>query len=70
MSAERRLRPVDVEEFLCRNLYHHHPCNLRIESANPVAANDKVGRVENMTFDEFQHLAINLRSLGLHLICH
>jgi hypothetical protein len=66
MSALRRLRPVDVEDFLCRNLYHHHPCNLRIESANPVAANDKVGRIENMALDEVQHGSINVGPLRLH----
>jgi hypothetical protein len=66
MSALRRLRPVDGEDFLCRNLYHHHPCNLRIESANAVAANEKVSRIENVSLYKFQHGAINLRPLRLH----
>ena len=51
-----------VIDFLCRNLRHHHS---RIKPTNAVAGNNKVGRVENMTFDENEHRAIDLRSLQL-----
>jgi hypothetical protein len=66
MTASRRLRPVDVEDFLCRNLYHHHPCNLRIKPANAIRSDDKIGGIENVPLDEFEDGAIDPRSLRLH----
>ena len=49
-----------------RNLRHHHPRHFRIEPANAVGANDKIGRIENVALDEIQHRAINLRPFRLH----
>jgi hypothetical protein len=61
MSGLRRLRPVGVEDFLCRNLRHDYPRHFWIKPANTVGANDKIGWIENVSLDEIQHRAINLR---------
>ena len=66
MSGSRRLRPVDVEDFLCRNLRHDRPRHFWIKPANTVGANDKIGWIENVTLDEIQHRAINVRPFRLH----
>jgi hypothetical protein len=50
---------------LRRNPRHHHPRHFRIEPANAVAPNDKVGRVENLALNEIQHRTIDLGPLGL-----
>jgi hypothetical protein len=68
MSAKRRHRPVGVEDFLRRNLRHNYPRHFRVEPANAVWANDKIGRIENMSHDEIQHCAVDLRSFRLHYI--
>jgi hypothetical protein len=65
MAALRRLRPVDVEDFLCRNLRHHHSRHFRIKPAYAVAANQKISRIENMSPYKIQHRTINLRPLWL-----
>jgi hypothetical protein len=62
----RRLRPVGVEDFLCRNLRHDHPRHFWIKPANTVGAHDKIGWIENVSLDEFQRLTIDLRPLRLH----
>jgi hypothetical protein len=63
MSASRRLRPVGVEDFLCRNLRQDHPRHFWIKPANTVGAHDKIGWIENVSLDEIQHRAINLRAV-------
>src|SRR5271169_3970324 len=54
-TDKRRNRPVGVEDFLQRPLSHHHPRHLWIKPTNTVAADHKVGRVENLALDEVQH---------------
>jgi hypothetical protein len=65
-TASRRICPLGREDFLVRHLRHDQPRHFRIKPANAVAANDKVGRVENVALDEIEHLPINLRPFGLH----
>jgi hypothetical protein len=67
MSAKRRDRRSTSKDFLCRNLRHHHPRHFRIEPAHAVCANNKIGRIENMTLDEIQHRTIDLGPLWLRL---
>ena len=56
--------------FLSRHLRHHQPRHFLIQPANAVAANDEVGRIENVPLDEIEHRAIDLRPLGLHQVEH
>jgi hypothetical protein len=59
MSASRRLRPVGIEDSLCRNLRHRYPRHFRIKSANTIGANDKIGWIENVSPHKFQYRAID-----------
>jgi hypothetical protein len=47
-----------MEDFLLRHFRPDHPRHLRIKPTNAVAANDKVGRVENVSSNKFQYQAI------------
>jgi hypothetical protein len=67
-SAKRRLPAGRGEGFLRRHLRDHHPRHFRIESANTVAANDKIGWIEDIPLNEIQHSTIDLRPLRLHQI--
>ena len=57
-----------VADFPCRNPRHDHARRFRIKPANPVAANDKIRRIENVIFDEIQHRTVDLWPLCLHQI--
>jgi hypothetical protein len=48
-----------MEDFLLRHFRPDHPRHLRIKPTNAVAANDKVGRVENVSSYKFQYQAID-----------
>jgi hypothetical protein len=52
--------------FLRINLSHNHPRHFRIKPADAVRAGDKIGRVENVAFNEIQYRAVDLRPLWLH----
>jgi hypothetical protein len=38
--------------FLGRDIRYHHPGHFRIKPTNAIAANDKVGQIEDMPLDE------------------
>ena len=43
------------------------PRHLRIEPANTIGANDKIGRIENIPLDEIQHGAADFGPFRLHI---
>ena len=65
-TSLRRLRPVGIEDFLRRNLRHDHPRHFRIQSANAIAANDKISRIKNVSLYKFQYRTIDFRPVELH----
>jgi hypothetical protein len=66
MTAFKSTPASHVEEFLCRNLRDDYSSHFRIKPTNAVSANDKVGRIEDLAFDEIQHPALDLRPIRLH----
>ena len=70
-SPLRSERPLNVdtgrsaEDFLCRNPRHHHARHFRVQQANAIAPDGEIRGIENISIDEIQHRAIDLRPLRL-----
>ena len=65
-SAHRSGANPGVVDRLSRDFRHDHPRHFGIKPTHPVAANDKVARIEDMGLDEIQHRAVDHRPLDLH----